>query len=118
MELDAFEDKFLVADAHDDAGFRRGGDFKDVRDRFGLDGEGVVAHSLEVLWQPFEDAAVVMVDGAHLAVPDLAGAGHCTAERLADALMAQADAEDRQLASEASNCLDAYACLFRCAGSR
>ena len=66
MELDAFDRQLAVADAHHLAVGRPRGDLQLVRDRDR--GERVVAAGLEVLRQPGEDAAAVVLDGRRLAV--------------------------------------------------
>ena len=49
-----------------------------------------------------EDAGAAVLDGAELAVHDLAGADHLAAEGLADGLVAEADAEERRRVSAAA----------------
>src|SRR6185369_10545450 len=57
--------------------------------------ERVVARGLEALGQRLEDATVVVLDARRLAVHLLRRPRHRSPERLADGLMAEADAEDR-----------------------
>lgn len=58
------------------------------------------------------------MDRAGLAVHHLAGANHITAKGLTDGLVAQADAEDRQLAGEVQDGLDGDPGLARRARAR
>src|SRR3972149_5312986 len=82
----------------------------------GEDGLRGGLHALERVGEAAEDAGAVVVDHAGLAVHDLAGAGDGTAERLADRLVAEADAEDGELAREVLDEGHADAGLFRRAG--
>ena len=66
------------------------------RQAVALDDQAVVARGLERRGQAAEDALALVVDGAELAVHDLAGAHHPAAEGLADRLVAEADAEQRR----------------------
>ena len=72
------------------------GHLEAVGNRVGVDDERVVPRGLEHLGQVLEHAAPVVVDRRRLAVHDLGRAHDPPAEDLADALVAEADAEDRQ----------------------
>ena len=68
--------------------------------RVGLDHEAVVARGLERIVEAGEERAAVVVDHVGLAVHEILGADDLAAERLAHRLMAEADAQQRQLAFE------------------
>jgi hypothetical protein len=85
----------LVAQAHDRAVFQPGGDFQQSGRRGAVDDERVIAGRLEGRGQAAEHALTGMVHGAHLAVHDLVAAHDLAAERLADGLVAEADAKKR-----------------------
>ncbi len=107
-----------MADGHDDAAVGLGGDLQLVLgEALTLDGERVVAGRIEGVGQAVEDAGTLVADEGGLAVEDLARAGDGAAERLADGLVAQTDAEDGQLAGEVADERDADACLLRRAGA-
>src|SRR6185436_9414825 len=63
--------------------------------------------------QPGVDAAAVVAEHVGLAVHQPVGANHLGAERGTDRLVAEADAEDRQLAGEGADRVDADARLGR-----
>ena len=60
----------------------------------------MVAGGHEGIGQAGEDALAVVVDLRRLAVHEVGGRNHLAAVGLADALIAQADAEDRDLAGQ------------------
>ena len=96
MKLDAVQGPGLVADAHDLPFGRPRGDFEvRVLKRLAPNDEAVIAGGVERVRQAGEDPSAVVVDGGHLAVHDPGIADHLAAERMADALMAEADAERR-----------------------
>src|SRR3990167_2492606 len=90
-----------VAHAHDLAVVGPGGDGQAVRQRGALNGQGVVTDHGELLGQTGVDALLVGGDDAGLAVHLFFRTDDAPAHGGADALVAQADAEDGQLASEA-----------------
>jgi len=81
------------------------------------DDEGVVARRDEGIGEPGEEALVVVVDGAGLAVhgDGVAGDGHAIG--ICHALMAQADAEDGDAAGEAGDDGGGDASFFGRAGT-
>src|SRR5450755_1349559 len=118
MELHAFERRgrgrqVAVANAHDLTVFAGRGHVERGRQRRLLDGQRVVADNVEVARQTGVEAAPIGRDAARLAVHQPRGANDAAAERSADGLVAEADAEDRQLAREGANRLDADARLGR-----
>ena len=92
MELDAFDGKFAVAEAHDDAiiGLRSDGQF--ARERLSLDDQRVIARCGKRIGQLPEDAFAVVMDFAGLAVEKFGRADDFPAERNSDRLMPQANA--------------------------
>src|SRR3990170_6526558 len=98
VELHTLDGVAAVAHGHDDAAVGLGGDLQLVlREALALDGQRVVADRLERIGQATEHALALVVYHRRLAVEDLAGARHGAAERLADRLEPQADAQDRHL---------------------
>src|SRR5579875_4199031 len=117
MELHAFDRVAAVTHAHEHPAFAPGRDLKLGRHALGTDGERVVAYRLDRVRQAGEHAAAVVRDAGDLAVLDLSRPFNDRAERLADALVTEADAEDRHLAGEAANKLHRDARLARRAGA-
>ena len=114
MELHALDVQGLVTQAHDlvdGAVFvlRPGGDLEAVRQGLALDHQRVVTGHGHRHRQAGEHAFVLMENRAGLAVHHLASAHHVAAIGLADALVAQADAKDRQLAGEMQDGFDGHA---------
>ena len=68
VKLDAFDLHGLVAQSHDEAVRRGGGDLETRRQAFPFDNQGVVARGGERVRQSGEDGLAVMGDGAGLAV--------------------------------------------------
>ena len=121
MELHALETtmrrELAVANAHDLAVLRPGRHFQSGRQRFALDGERVVARGGEGAGQAAEDARVGVMHRGSLAMHELAGMHDPAAEGGADRLVAEADAEQRQLAGEGLDRRHRDAGLGRRAGS-
>src|SRR5580704_1941852 len=91
VELDAFEFRSAVADAHDDAVVGFGGDGEFAGERFAVDDERVVARGSEGVGEFAEDAFGVVMDGARFTVEEFGRANDFAAEGRADGLMAEAD---------------------------
>lgn len=100
MELDAPDGKGFVADAHDFAFVGFGGDFEAVGEGFFFDDERVVAGGGERIGHVLEEVFVVVPDGGRFAVHHAVVDNDVAAEGVADALVAQADAEDGDFAGE------------------
>jgi hypothetical protein len=95
VELDAHHREVLVAQAHDDPVLGFGGDLQAVGDGRPVDDQRVVAGRLEGVGEVGEEAVTGVGDHRRLAVHHLAGPHDLSAVELADALVAQADAEHR-----------------------
>ena len=93
----------LVAKRHYLAVGGLGGNLEAVGKSCPLHGERMVAHRLEALREPLEDALPVVAYAARLAVHQRLRADDAPAERLRDRLMPEADAEDRNLPRERLN---------------
>ena len=79
--------------------------------------ERMVACGVEALGNACEHAAAVVADGGNLAVLDFAGAAHLAAVDVVDALVAEANAEDRHLARERADDIARNASVAGVAGS-
>ena len=105
MELHAFDRQCLMFYPHNF--FHRAigfigpaGHFQTFRQGGLINHQGMIAHGRKRVGQASEHALAVMVDGGSFAVHHVTGADDMTAEGLADALMTQADAENRDPAGE------------------
>lgn len=98
MELHTVQAEFLRVEGHDDAVLRPRADFERRRKRFALHDERVVAGGREGVRDVAEHPLPVVKDLRGLAVHDLPGADDLAAKRFADGLMAEADAEQRDVA--------------------
>src|SRR5689334_14781402 len=97
MELHAFDRALLVAKAHDLAFRGPRGDLEAIGKRLALDDERVIARGFERRGETGEDALSFMEDRRDATVHQTIGTHDLAAERLADRLMTEADAEDRHL---------------------
>src|SRR3990170_2814357 len=103
MELHALHQRGLVAQAHDRPVGEFCRDFQHVGQRLALHDERMIPGANERIRNSFVDRAPVMEDLRHLPVHGRARAHYPPAERRADALVPQADAEDRHPAGELSD---------------
>ena len=103
MELHAVDGELAVAQAHDFALGGFGGDFERGGEGLALDEQGVVARGFEGIGQAGEDAGAVVQDGRGLSVHEPASADDVAAEDVADALVAEANAEQRGGGAETSD---------------
>src|SRR4051794_12067908 len=111
VELHAFRGQLLVAQRHHDPAPRRA--HLELIGNVGVDDERVVAPDLDRFRKSSKDRAAVVLDGGRLAV-DRRVADDLAAERLAERLVAQADAEHGDAAlGERANRLDRDARLVR-----
>jgi len=117
MELHAFDGEFLVAEAHDGAGSvfvcGPGADFKFFRQIVLLDDKRVIASGRHGRGQAAEDGFAIVTDCAGFAVHQARGAHHLSAKGSTDGLVSEADAENRNLAREVANEIDADSGLLR-----
>ena len=123
VELHAVDRPGPVLHAHDLAVVGPGGDLQVVRQAVALHRQAVVAGGGEGVRQAGEDALAVVVDRAGLAVHQGLGADHLAAKGLADGLVAQADAEDRQVGRRGreqrpGRCRPRWACTGRARAGR
>ena len=123
VELHAFDGQGLVAHAHDFfngavvvAG--PGSHFQAIGQGVFVDHQAVVTGSLQGIVQAAEHAYIIVVHRRHLAMHHLAGPDDIAAVHLADGLVAQANAQDRQLAGEVANGVHGDARLIRGARAR
>ena len=116
MELHAVDWQLAMAEAHDDAVLGFGADLQGVRQAVALDDKGVIARRLERRGDAGEQRRAAMADRAQLAVHQHRRAHDRRPERLADALVAETDAEHGQLARRGGDQVEADASLVRVAG--
>src|SRR5712691_1290873 len=105
-----------VAQAHHGAVVRPCGHHEIVGDRYPLDDQRVIPRRLERVGDARHDAGVVVADPRSLAVGRHVADDLC-AEDLAQALMAEAHAEDRDLPGELFDRLVGDARVVRCPGT-
>src|SRR4029079_10422336 len=117
MKLHAVHGPRLVRKPHDQAVIGFGGDAERVRKAIALDHQRMVARRLERAVDAAEHAFAAMAHLAELAVHRLRRAHHLAAERLADGLMAETDAEDRHARRGVIDQIEADAGLVRRAGA-
>jgi hypothetical protein len=113
MELHALDRQRPVPQPHDLAVGGPGGDLEALGQRLALDCQRVIAGGGERARQAGEHADARVLDGGGLAVHQRPGSDHPAAERVADCLVAEADAEDRHPAAEAADHLERDAGLGR-----
>ena len=118
MELHPLDAQGAVAQSHDHAVGRGGRDLQLVGHRVGLHHQRVVAGGDEGIGQAGEDALPVVVDLRGLAVHQMRGGHDAAAVGLADALVAQADAEQRDLPGQLPDSRQADPAVFGPARSR
>ncbi len=116
VELDAVEGPGFVAEGHDFFFVGPGGDDEVIGEGAGADDEAVVAGGVEGVGESGEDAGVVVVDGGDFAVHEAPVAFDDGAEGVADALVAQADAEGGDLGAKVFEDIVADAGLDGCRG--
>ena len=117
MELDAVQRPGAMPHAHDFAFVGPGADDEiGIVERLAADNEAVIARRLERIGQAAKNTLVIVMNGRSLAVHDAFVAHHFAAENVADALMSQANAEDRHVGGEAAQHLVGDAGLARRTG--
>jgi len=95
MELHAMHRQMPVRQAHHEPVFGRGGDFELGRHSALRDDQRMIARRLQRCLDAGENAFAAMVNGRELAVHRQSGAHDLAAKGLADRLVAEADAENR-----------------------
>src|SRR5258708_12933500 len=100
VELHALDGQRAVANAHDLAVLRPGGDLEVARATVALDRERMVPGRVIRRGQAAEHSGALVVDARDLAVHQRLRMDDAPAERLADGLMAEAHAEDRHAGLE------------------
>ena len=109
VELDAVDWQVAVGEAHDFAFGGFGGDFEAGGEGFAFDDEGVVAGGFEGAGEAGEDILAGVEDGGGFAVHEARGADDFAAEDLADALVAETDAENGDFSAEFADGVATYA---------
>jgi hypothetical protein len=117
MELHAVEGPSFVADAHDFFFSGPGGDDEIFRQGAGADDEAMVAGGFEGVGESGEDAFAIVEDRGGFAMHEAPVTFHDTAEGVADALVAQANAEGGDLGSEGLEDFITEAGFARAAGA-
>ena len=108
-----------MTNAHNFLGtFTGGGHDKVRRKRCRLYQERMIARGFERVVHAGKDGPTVMGNAAGLAVHDAPGTDDSCAERLGDALMSQADAQDRNPTGQSADDVHTDARLHRPAGAR
>jgi len=95
MKLNAFDRKNAVTETHDQAFRRCRGDLEAVGKCFPFDDERVVTRCPESVRQVGENSLSVVADLDRFSVYGFGGTDDATTEYLADRLMTEADAENR-----------------------
>jgi hypothetical protein len=103
MELDAPDGKGFVADTHDFAFVGGSGDFKAIGECVAFDDEGMIAGGGERIGHVFEQLLFVVLNRRGFAVHHAVIDDDVGAEGVADALVAEADAENGNFAAEMAN---------------
>src|SRR5215475_6947078 len=115
VELDAMHRKPPMREAHHEAIRRFGRDGKVGRQAVAFHYQRMIARGMEGPVDPTEDAGAVVSHLRHLAVHRHGRPHHLAAKGLADRLVAEADAEDRDGGRCLGDQLEADASLVRCA---
>ena len=97
MELHPFDVVGAMTESHDEAVGRLGGDLEIVGDGGPVDDQRVVPRGFQWVGEPLEDTRIPVLDERGLAVHDVGGPYHRSAEHFSDALMTEADPEERAL---------------------
>lgn len=103
MKLDAPDRKRLVAEGHDLAFFGVGGHFQAVGERLALDEKRVVAGGGERVFDVLEKFSTVVANRGRFSMHEFGSANDFSAEMLGDALVPEADAEERHFSGKGGN---------------
>ena len=112
VELDAEDGELTMADSHDFFFLGFGCDFEAIGDGFAADDEGVVSGCCERAGQSFEQAFAVVIDRGGFAMHHAVIDDDIPTKYVADALMAEANPEERDSGAEGSNDVVRKAGLF------
>ena len=112
MELDALDGQGAVAQSHDHTVRRGGADLELVGHRGRAHHEGVVARRHERVGQTGKETLAVVMDLRGLAVHEVGCLDDLATVGLPDALVAQAHPEERNLAAELANGIEAHAAVL------
>ena len=110
--------EFLVAQTHDFLLGSPRGDFEAVGQSLAFDDERVVAGGFKGLGHAVKDAGAVMVDGGGFAMHEAIRTDDVSAIDLADALVAETDAEHGDVWAKGGNDLAGDTCFIWRAGAR
>jgi len=102
--------------AHDFAIIRPRGNLQTLGKRLTLNHQGVITRRGKRAWQPGEHTDILVMNLGCLAVHELLRMHDLAAEGLADTLMPQAHAENRDFARELFNRRHRHPCFIRRAG--
>lgn len=97
MKLDAVNGFGFVGEAHDEAVLRFGGDFEFGGQRRAVYDEGVIARRLKRGGEVFENALALVMNVGYFSVERFGRTDDFAAEGLTQSLMAEADAEQRDV---------------------
>jgi hypothetical protein len=103
MELHAVQRKLAMLQPHDFTVITFGGDLEGFRQRVPAHDQRMIAGRLQRLRDIFEEAALTVADRGRFPVHQFFGADDFSAEDLRQALMTQANAQDRRTLSQNSN---------------
>lgn len=100
VELNAPGRMLTVFDPHDLTAVGPGDDLEIFRDRRALDDQRMIAGRLKRIFNPLKKRVLGMVDHGSLTMHDPAGPDNVASENMAEALMSQANTEDRKFPAE------------------
>ena len=117
MKLNALDLHLAVAQAHDKAVGRSGGDFQAGGKALAFHDKRMVTGGLERVGQAFENGPAVVMDLAGLAMHQLRRPDDLAAESLPDGLMAEANSQEGNTSGQLFNHLQADAGFSRSLGA-
>ena len=100
MKLNAEGRVRYVPNPHDFIVFGPGRHLENIGERFSLDQQRMITCRDKRVLNPFEQILVLMVNLRHFAMHNLLGTGYLAAEYIADTLMAETYAENRNLSAQ------------------
>ena len=111
MKLNALDLHLPVAQAHDKAVGRGGGDFEAGGQALAFHDQRMVTRGLEGIGQAVENGPAVVTDLAGLAMHQFRRPDNLATESLADGLMAEAHSQDGYTSGQLINHLKTYPCF-------